>query len=486
MWPYPCWNPATLCPSRPGVNTLNARLMGCMALTNSEAPAGGGSGGGGGGGGTPQGPCLLQGPAPVRCDSACPQPCQPGESWDTCRTRILTQAGDATEAAPTVPCFGAAGSYYHDQALWLLHSVPLGACTGACAGGGSGCCAGATIDVAAAPDATMVDLGPDAHTTGGGAAAADVAAAANVRDLLTQFFTFARLTCMCPHSVNAHGALALQPCSGAGACVWQGSATGPADRLDPAQYACKCVGGASGRDCGSSVNHKTCPAAWDDATGTLTPCGGPTHGTCNASTKNCACTPGFTGDACGLVACPVTADGGVCNGAGACSVLGACACAPGFHGVGCQCTTDAATGQEHCVPLLKDSGSSTTPPPAAASGPGNGAALALVIGVGVAGLLVLGLLVGLWVHTSRSREAASNQAANNAAVAAALRSGSASISLRTGTGTGTNPAALLTLLLHGDHGKPPQAKASAQVPARARPPPQPQPQPAAWRRATGQ
>jgi hypothetical protein len=103
-------------------------------------------------------------------------------------------------------------------------------------------------------------------------------------------------------------------CSGRGVCT-------------PALQ-CACNEGWRGPTCAQ----RTCPqgSAWvgygaggtDDVHSVLAECSG--VGTCNALTGRCACPPGFAGEACGVLACPV-AGGLPCGGRGRCLSMAAAA-----------------------------------------------------------------------------------------------------------------------------------------------------------------
>jgi hypothetical protein len=81
-------------------------------------------------------------------------------------------------------------------------------------------------------------------------------------------------------------------------------------------------------------------ASEEDCSACLNLCSG--HGDCDRSTRQCLCSPWFTGDDCSTAICP---DG--CSGHGSCGQEGTCLCDPGWTSYACDIATCPADCSGH-------------------------------------------------------------------------------------------------------------------------------------------
>lgn len=283
--PYPCTNPASQCALFPGITEIN-QLFGCMSLTPSS--------------------CLPSECPPLPC-GACPVTCP--EAYDAAECDSwLVQNADKTQDC----------NLYVDGLLKrVANHVPLPGCTGTCASAsslpaGSKCCSDATQD-SSTKKWTFADTS-DLHQ----------AAYQDFFDLMTNC---EMQTCNCPSKALADGSHV--PCSGNGQCRSNNGS----------DWLCYCAEGFTGLDCGTNnTPGSNCPMSWNYERDTNEECGGVSRGTCNKTTKQCACTPGWSGLACNIRVCP-TVNGKVCSDNGTCSLLNECICHEGFSGAACNCST---------------------------------------------------------------------------------------------------------------------------------------------------
>ena len=321
---FTCANPAAACASAPDLAFLNAQ-SGCLVLNGPGS----------------SGACVPAACSTMPCGNVCPTPCAVSDSDGECLQHL------AAQQTPASSCL----AFRRQMMLRLLQRQPLAGCTGACAAGGSsdtGCCV-APADADSAFDATRpADPWQLNDAVNGG-----VAAAVTYQNFLNATDTCMLRQCECPLPPNpANG-----ECNGHGVCTRQ---TGTAGSDEPL-FACVCENAYIGAACETATAQFVCPSVFDDATGQLVPCGGATHGRCNAKYE-CECEPSWGGDNCSVRTCASVANQ-VCNGAGTC-VGGSqtCACNPGFSGPACNCTVDAA-GKRTCATV-----DGASPPPVSTPG----------------------------------------------------------------------------------------------------------------------